>query len=82
MTIAQDYFGVDVDKDWIDIHVLSIGAQRRIPTEPKALAAFAREAAAKGALVVFEASGSRAFSLCEKRCLPSDFAVGETQGRI
>lgn len=57
MTISHDYLGVDVSKNWIDLHVLSTGAQRRIPTSPDALQAFAREAAAQGALTVFEASG-------------------------
>ena len=57
MTMTQDHFGVDIAKDWIDLHVLSTGAQRRIPASPQALAGFAEEARAAGALTVFEASG-------------------------
>lgn len=57
MTVTRESIGVDIAKDWIDIHFLSTDAQRRIPTKPKALARFATEAAATGALVVFEASG-------------------------
>ncbi len=57
MTVTREYIGVDIARDWIDVHVLSTGAQRRIATKPKALARFAKEAAATGALVVFEASG-------------------------
>ena len=57
MTVTYTYIGVDIAKDWIDVHIPSTGAQRRIRTKPKALARFAMDAAATGALTVFEASG-------------------------
>ncbi len=53
--MTQDIIGVDITKDWIDIHTLSDGRSRRIPCRPAALARFA--AAARGALLVLEASG-------------------------
>jgi transposase len=53
--IAQDVIGVDIAKDWIDTFTLSTGQHAHIATTPQALARFA--AAAKGRLVVLEASG-------------------------
>jgi transposase len=53
--MTQDIIGVDIAKDWIDIHYLSNGRQRRIPASPAALSRFSSQAC--GALVVFEASG-------------------------
>ena len=53
--MTQDIIGVDIAKDWIDSHILSDGRSRRVPCRPAALARFATEA--RGALVVFEASG-------------------------
>jgi len=55
MTLPQDFIGVDIAKDWIDVHHLSTGHHRRIATTGPALAGFAREA--RGTLVVLEASG-------------------------
>jgi len=55
MTLPQDFVGVDVSKDWIDVFWLSTGRRERIATTKRALACFAR--AARGALVVLEASG-------------------------
>jgi transposase len=55
MTMPQDVIGVDIAKDWIDAFRLASGKAERIPTTRQALARFAR--AAKGALVVLEASG-------------------------
>lgn len=57
MTFSHDVIGVDIAKDWIDIHTLSTGAARRLKTTRAALAEFAAEAAQADALVVFEASG-------------------------
>jgi transposase len=53
--IAQDVIGVDIAKGWIDVFTLSSSRHERIPTTRQALARFAK--AAKGALVVLEASG-------------------------
>lgn len=53
--MPKNVIGVDVAKDWIDVFSLDGGRARRIETSPRALKAFASEAA--GALVVFEASG-------------------------
>jgi len=53
--MTHDIIGVDIAKDWIDSHILSDGRSRRVPCRPAALARFATEA--RGALVVFEASG-------------------------
>lgn len=55
MTLPQDFIGVDIAKDWIDIFRLSTGLRERIATAGPALARFARTA--RGALVVLEASG-------------------------
>ena len=55
MSMHEDFIGVDVSKDWIDIHYLSTGATHRIETSAPGLAGFA--ASAGGALVVLEASG-------------------------
>lgn len=55
MTLPQDFIGVDIAKDWIDVFHLSTGRRERIATTKQALARFAR--AAGDALVVLEASG-------------------------
>lgn len=55
MTMPQDFIGVDVAKDWIDVFRLSTAGRARIATTGPALARFARSA--RGALVVLEASG-------------------------
>jgi transposase len=65
MTMSQDWYGVDIAKRWIDVHVLSSGATRRVPTDLQALAAFAAEAQGAGAFVVFEASGGHERALIE-----------------
>lgn len=65
MTVSQEVLGVDVSKRWLDLHLLSTGAQRRIPTDPEALAGLAEEASSAGALVVFEASGGYERPLAE-----------------
>lgn len=53
--IAQDVIGVDIAKGWIDSFHLSTARHERIVTTKQALQRFAK--AAKGALVVLEASG-------------------------
>lgn len=55
MTLPQDIVGVDISKDWIDVFHLSASRHERISTTQPALRKFAT--AAKGALVVLEASG-------------------------
>ncbi len=55
MTMPQEVIGVDIAKDWIDVHTLSTRQDARIMTTKQALAGFAEMAA--GAFVVFEASG-------------------------
>jgi len=63
MTLPQDFIGVDIAKDWIDVFHLATGRCERIATTGPALARFAR--AARGALVVFEASGGYERPLAE-----------------
>jgi transposase len=55
MTLPQEVLGVDVAKDRLDVFTLSTARRQRVPTTGPALARFAR--AAKGGLVVLEASG-------------------------
>lgn len=55
MTLPQDYIGVDIAKNWIDIFHLASARHERIATTARELARFARSV--KGALVVLEASG-------------------------
>jgi transposase len=61
--MTQDIIGVDIAKDWIDIHRLSTGQGRRIATTRPALARFAAQAG--GSLLVLEASGSYEHPLME-----------------
>jgi transposase len=65
MTVSQERIGVDIAKRWIDVHHLGSGARRRVPSDPKSLAAFARGAASAGALVVYEASGGHERALAD-----------------
>lgn len=53
--MTHDIIGVDIAKDWIDIHRLSSGQSKRIATTRSALARFAAQVG--DVLVVFEASG-------------------------
>lgn len=55
MTLPQDFIGVDIAKDWIDVFHLTTARRERIATTKQALARFAK--AAGDALVVLEASG-------------------------
>ena len=63
MTLPQDVIGVDIAKDWIDVFFLSTGRAERVPMATAELRAFA--ARARGALVVFEASGGYEHPLAE-----------------
>ena len=55
MTLPQDFIGVDIAKDWIDVFYLSTSKHERISTTKQALARFAK--AAPGSMVILEASG-------------------------
>jgi transposase len=55
MIMTQDIIGVDIAKDWIDIHRLSSGQSKRIASTGSALARFAAQST--GSLLVLEASG-------------------------
>lgn len=55
MIMPLHVLGVDVAKDWIDIHDSLSGHASRVATSPNALKRFARSS--RGAFVVFEASG-------------------------
>lgn len=57
MTLPRNVLGVDVAKDWIDICDPASGSTRRIVMTPRHLKAFAAQALASDAFVVFEASG-------------------------
>ena len=63
MTLPQDVIGVDIAKDWIDVFFLSTGRAERVQMRAAELRAFA--ARARGALVVFEASGGYERPLAE-----------------
>jgi transposase len=55
MTLPQDFIGVDIAKDWIDVFYISTSRHERISTTKQALARFSKTA--KGSLVILEASG-------------------------
>ncbi|MEQ8431021.1 MAG: IS110 family transposase [Roseovarius sp.] len=61
--MPQDFIGVDIAKDWIDVFFLSARRAERVPMATAELRAFA--ARARGALVVFEASGGYEHPLAE-----------------
>ncbi len=44
MTLPQDFIGVDIAKDWIDVFCFSTHKRKRIVTTRPALARFARAA--------------------------------------
>ena len=56
MTMPQTFIGVDVSKQWIDVHHLSSGRGERVATTPVALRAFAATLGSD-AFVICEASG-------------------------
>lgn len=63
MTLPQDFIGVDIAKDWIDVFRLFTGRRERIASTGPALARFARTA--RGTLVILEASGGYERPLAE-----------------
>jgi transposase len=55
MTLPQNFIGVDIAKDWIDVFYLNTSKHERIPTTKQSLARFAR--AVRDGFVILEASG-------------------------
>ena len=55
MTLPQNFIGVDIAKDWIDVFYLSTSKHERIPTTKQSLTRFAK--AAVDGFVILEASG-------------------------
>lgn len=55
MTLPQNFIGVDIAKDWIDVFYLTTSKHERIPTTKQSLARFAK--AALDGFVILEASG-------------------------
>jgi len=55
MTLQQNFIGVDIAKDWIDIYNPDTKKHQQVKTTPEHLHVFAKTC--KNALVVFEASG-------------------------
>jgi transposase len=55
MTLPQDFVGVDIAKDWIDVFHLSTSRHERITATKQALARFSKTVT--GCLVILEASG-------------------------
>lgn len=55
MTLPQDVIGVDIAKGWIDVFYLLTSKHERISSTKQALARFGK--AAKGSLIILEASG-------------------------
>lgn len=57
--------GIDVSRDWLDIHCLPDGLQCRMPNEPKGHAAIADIARDRDAVVCFESTGGQEWQLWE-----------------
>ena len=55
--------GIDVSRDWLDIHCLPSGHRRRLPNTEKEHAQIAELAASHKALVCFEATGGQEWRL-------------------
>ena len=55
MTLPQNFIGVDIAKDWIDVFYLSTSKHERIPTTKQSLTRFAKSV--RDGFVIFEASG-------------------------
>lgn len=75
MTLPQNFIGVDIAKDWIDVFYLSTAKHERIPTTKQSLARFAK--AAREGFVILEASGGY------ERCVTAALAkAGATYARV
>jgi len=58
MTTAPRFIGVDVSKDYLDLHVRPTGETGRVANDPDGVASITTRAVAAGAvLVVIEATG-------------------------
>ena len=57
--------GIDVSRDWLDLHCLPDGLQCRLPNGPKGHAAVADLARDRDAVVCFESTGGQEWQLWE-----------------
>jgi transposase len=55
--------GIDVSRDWLDLHCLPDGLRLRLPNEPKGHAAVAARARERDAVVCFESTGGQEWQL-------------------
>lgn len=63
-TITQvAIIGIDVSRDWLDIHCLPQGQWRRLPNKPEGHAQVVQLATEQGAAVCFEATGGQEWKL-------------------
>lgn len=63
-TVSHDrIIGIDVSRDWLDIHCLPSGHKLRLPNKVEGHAQVARLATGMGALVCFEATGGQEWKL-------------------
>ena len=74
------FVGVDVAKDWLDIHHASQGATR-INNSHAAVRSFAARCAKEGAWVVFEASGGYDHQLVTRSNPRRSTSVASIRGR-
>ena len=58
--------GIDVSRDWLDLHSLPDGVQRRMPNSPEGHAAVADLARERDAIVCFESTGGQEWQLWAK----------------
>ena len=77
MATAERFVGIDVGRDWLDVHVLPEGTAWRTPNDPSGQAALVeRLAPLAPTLVVLEASGGyEAAAAAELRCADLPTAV-------
>ena len=61
-----EIIGIDVSRDWLDIHCLSDSRQLRLPTPDARYAELERMALDRIALVCFEATGDHEWRLWER----------------
>ncbi len=59
----EQIIGIDVSRDWLDIHCLPDGRQLRLPNTKDGHAKLVRSICADGALVCFEATGGQEWRL-------------------
>lgn len=60
---SEQVIGIDVSRDWLDIHCLPDGKRLRLPNAPDGHARVASLARRRGALVCFEAAGRQEWRL-------------------